>query len=191
MIDYARFANPRAAPAAVLIEAGQHWEPATVARMEVAGARLLHHAGLAMPGQPLPSAEAGPGILDELSTPPAPPTASQDRTVAADNDGPKAIAPVSLEVKSAEVVSAPTSFGSELDIMLTPASAAKFQDFTQAAVGEITQVLINDKVVIEPRILTPITGGHIVISEPDSKLLQDMAEQLTFPEGKILVRLRP
>ncbi|MBY5333903.1 hypothetical protein HFO99_08115 [Rhizobium leguminosarum] len=141
--------------------------------------------------EPLPSAKAGPGILDELSTPPAPPTASQDTTVAADNDGPKAIAPVSLEVKSAEVVSAPTSFGSELDIMLTPASAAKFQDFTQAAVGEITQVLINDKIVIEPRILTPITGGHIVISEPDSKLLQDMAEQLTLPEAKILVRLRP
>ncbi|MBY5347479.1 hypothetical protein HFO96_09060 [Rhizobium leguminosarum] len=141
--------------------------------------------------EPLPSAKAGPGIVDELSTPPAPPTASQDTTVAADNDGPKAIAPVSLEVKSAEVVSAPTSFGSELDIMLTPASAAKFQDFTQAAVGEITQVLINDKIVIEPRILTPITGGHIVISEPDSKLLQDMAEQLTLPEAKILVRLRP
>jgi hypothetical protein len=141
--------------------------------------------------EPLPSAKAGPGILDELSTPPAPPTASQDTTVAADNDGPKAIAPVSLEVKSAEVVSAPTSFGSELDIMLTPESAAKFQDFTQAAVGEITQVLINDKVVIEPRILTPITGGHLVISEPDSKLLQDMAEQLTLPEAKILVRLRP
>ncbi|MGO7370568.1 hypothetical protein ACCT04_17250 [Rhizobium ruizarguesonis] len=139
--------------------------------------------------EPLPSAKAGPGILDELSIPPAPPKTSQ--TVAPDNDGPKAIAPVSLEVKSAKVVSAPTSFGSELDIMLTPESAAKFQDFTQAAVGEITQVLINDKVVIEPRILTPITGGHIVISEPDSKLLQDMAEQLTFPEGKILVRLRP
>ncbi|MGZ2383084.1 hypothetical protein [Rhizobium brockwellii] len=139
--------------------------------------------------EPLPSSKAGPGILDELSIPPAPPKASP--TVAPDNDGPKAIAPVSLEVKSAKVVSAPTSFGSELDIMLTPASAAKFQDFTQAAVGEITQVLINDKIVIEPRILTPITGGHIVISKPDSKLLQDMAEQLTLPEAKILVRLRP
>ncbi|MBY3138410.1 hypothetical protein HFN72_01540 [Rhizobium laguerreae] len=139
--------------------------------------------------EPLPSSKVGPGILDELSIPPAPRKASQ--TVAPDNDGPKAIAPVSLEVKSAKVVSAPTSFGSELDIMLTPESAAKFQDFTQAAVGEITQVLINDKVVIEPRILTPITGGHLVISEPDSKLLQDMAEQLTLPEAKILVRLRP
>ncbi|TBX81762.1 hypothetical protein E0I74_04225 [Rhizobium laguerreae] len=139
--------------------------------------------------EPLPSPKVGPGILDELSIPPAPRKASQ--TVAPDNDGPKAIAPVSLEVKSAKVVSAPTSFGSELDIMLTPESAAKFQDFTQAAVGEITQVLINDKVVIEPRILTPITGGHLVISEPDSKLLQDMAEQLTLPEAKILVRLRP
>ncbi|TBZ19463.1 SecDF P1 head subdomain-containing protein [Rhizobium leguminosarum] len=138
---------------------------------------------------PLPSAKAGQGILDELSTPPAPPKASQ--TVAPHNDGPKAIAPVSLEVKSAKVVSL-TSFGSELDIMLTPESAAKFQDFTQAAVGEITQVLINDKVVIEPRILTPIPGGHIVINgEQDPKLLQVMAEQLALPGAKIVVRLRP
>ncbi|WP_027666189.1 SecDF P1 head subdomain-containing protein [Rhizobium leguminosarum] len=139
---------------------------------------------------PLPSAKAGQGILDELSTPPAPPKASQ--TVTPDNDGPKAIAPVSLEVKSAKVVSALTSFGSELDIMLTPESAAKFQDFTQAAVGEITQVLINDKVVIEPRILTPIPGGHIVINgEQDPKLLKVMAEQLALPGAKIVVRLRP
>ncbi len=53
MIDYARFADPASAPAAVLIEAGQHWEPATVARMETACARLLRHAGMALPGQAL------------------------------------------------------------------------------------------------------------------------------------------
>ena len=142
--------------------------------------------------EPRPSANAGPDILDELSTPPAPPMASQDTTVAADNDGAKAIAPVWLEVKSAKVVSAYTSYGSELDIMLTPESAAKFQDFTQAAIGRQTQVLIDDKVVIEPRILTPITDGRIIISgEPDPKLLHGMAEQLALPGAKILVRIRP
>jgi len=142
--------------------------------------------------EPLPSANAGPGILDELSIPPAPPAASQDTTVATGDDETKAIAPVSLEVKSAKVVSASTSYGSELDIMLTPESAAKFQDFTQAAVGQLIQVLINDKVVVEPRLLTPLTGGRIVISgEPDPKLLHAMADQLALPGARIVVRLRP
>ena len=53
MIDYARFADPDTTPAAVLIEAGQHWEPETVARIELGCARLLRHAEMALPGQPL------------------------------------------------------------------------------------------------------------------------------------------
>ncbi|MGO8119393.1 hypothetical protein AB9F43_33140, partial [Rhizobium leguminosarum] len=57
--------------------------------------------------EPLQSAKAGSGILDELSKPPAPPTASQDTNVAANNDAAKAVAPVSLEVKSAEVTLSP------------------------------------------------------------------------------------
>lgn len=60
MIDYARFTNPATAPTAVLVEAGQHWEPATVARMDLACARLLRHAGLAVPGQALPDEAALP-----------------------------------------------------------------------------------------------------------------------------------
>ncbi|CAH0232080.1 succinylglutamate desuccinylase/aspartoacylase family protein [Roseomonas sp. CECT 9278] len=54
LIDYARFAAPDTAAAAVLIEAGDHWEAATVARMEEACERLLHLAGLAAPRAPLP-----------------------------------------------------------------------------------------------------------------------------------------
>ncbi|GGJ15781.1 hypothetical protein GCM10011320_23900 [Neoroseomonas lacus] len=60
MIDYARFADPATAPAAVLIEAGQHWEPATVARMELGCARLLRHLDMALPGQPLAVEDALP-----------------------------------------------------------------------------------------------------------------------------------
>ncbi len=60
MIDYARFADPDAAPTAVLVEAGRHWQPATVALMELACARLLRHAGLALPGQPLAVEDAPP-----------------------------------------------------------------------------------------------------------------------------------
>ncbi|MBB4276045.1 hypothetical protein [Rhizobium mongolense] len=45
--------------------------------------------------------------------------------------------------------------------MLTPESAAKFQEFTQAAMGRQTQVLINNSVVTEPWIRTPITANRI------------------------------
>ncbi|MGO6818156.1 hypothetical protein [Rhizobium leguminosarum] len=139
--------------------------------------------------EPLPSAKAGPGILDELSIPPAPPKASQ--TVAADNDGPKAIAPVSLEVKSAEVTLSPVSYDHGLNIVLTPESAATFRDFTQAVLGRQTQMLINDKVVMEPWMREPIMDGRIVLAGTDRKDLEALAEQLRVPGAKILVRLRP
>ena len=71
MIDYARFADPDTTPTAVLVEAGRHWEPATGARMERGAARLLRHAGLALPGQPLAVEDA----------PPAPRRARVTRTV--------------------------------------------------------------------------------------------------------------
>lgn len=71
VIDYVRFANPATPPAAVLVEAGQHWEPATVARMDLAASRFLRHAGMAVPGQPLPE----PGDV------PAPRRAKVTRTV--------------------------------------------------------------------------------------------------------------
>ncbi|ASS54674.1 hypothetical protein [Rhizobium leguminosarum] len=141
--------------------------------------------------EPLPSAKAGPSILDELSTPPAPPTASQDTTVAADNDAAKAIAPVSVEVKSAEVTLSPVSYDHGLNIELTPESAVTFRDFTQAVLGRQTQMLINDKVVMEPWMREPIMDGHIVLAETDRKDLEAMAEQLRVPGAKILVRLRP
>jgi predicted deacylase len=60
MIDYARFADPATAPAAILVEAGAHWEPVTVALMERAAARLLRHLGMAMPGAALASDPAPP-----------------------------------------------------------------------------------------------------------------------------------
>jgi predicted deacylase len=73
LIDHDRFADPSTAPAAVLVEAGQHWEPATIERMERAAARALRHAGMARPGQDL-APEA-----DE----PAPRRAEVTRTVTA------------------------------------------------------------------------------------------------------------
>jgi preprotein translocase subunit SecD len=141
--------------------------------------------------EPLPSVKAGPGFLDELSTPPAPPTASQDTTVAADNDAAKAIAPVSLEVKSAEVTLSPVSYDHGLNIVLTPESAAKFRDFTQTVLGRQAQMLISDKVVMEAWMREPIMDGRIVLAGTDRKDLEALAEQLKVPGVKILVRLRP
>ena len=45
LIDYPRFVGAGAA-AAVLVEAGQHWQPETVEVMEAAVAGLLRHAGM-------------------------------------------------------------------------------------------------------------------------------------------------
>ncbi|MDE2005067.1 MAG: succinylglutamate desuccinylase/aspartoacylase family protein, partial [Rhodospirillales bacterium] len=43
LIDYTRFAGPGAAAAANLVEAGRHWEPATVETTLASLAGLLHH----------------------------------------------------------------------------------------------------------------------------------------------------
>lgn len=53
MIDYARFSDPAGSATAILVEAGAHWEPDTVACTEQVCSRLLRHAGLAQPGCPL------------------------------------------------------------------------------------------------------------------------------------------
>lgn len=67
LIDYARFARPDTDAAAVLVEAGDHWEEPTVQRMEQACLRLLHLAGI-MPPQALPPiAPAPPPRLARVS----------------------------------------------------------------------------------------------------------------------------
>jgi predicted deacylase len=45
LIDYGRFTEASAQAACVLVEAGQHWEPATVAQMRASIAALLAHTG--------------------------------------------------------------------------------------------------------------------------------------------------
>lgn len=56
LIDYGRFADPAAAPTAVLTEAGQHWEPATVDMTLASVAGLLRHLGMVGAHPPLPAA---------------------------------------------------------------------------------------------------------------------------------------
>lgn len=57
LIDYHRFVEPKGESACVLVEAGQHWEPATVAQMQATVAGLLHSAGMA-PGADTTAAAA-------------------------------------------------------------------------------------------------------------------------------------
>jgi predicted deacylase len=62
LIDYQRFADPATAPVACLVEAGQHWEPATVEMTRASVAGLLRHTGIV----------ADDAILPPPSAPPAP-----------------------------------------------------------------------------------------------------------------------
>ncbi len=56
LIDHPRFTDPDTGAAACLVEAGQHWQPATVEVMQDTIDALLQHAGLArMPRQPHPA----------------------------------------------------------------------------------------------------------------------------------------
>lgn len=60
LIDYAPFADPAGTRTALLVEAGAHWEAATVATAEACAARLLRLTGLVAPDDPaLGGAPAG------------------------------------------------------------------------------------------------------------------------------------
>ncbi len=55
VIDYGRFADPATPQAAVLVEAGQHWEAATVDMALASVAGLLRHLGMASDHPALPA----------------------------------------------------------------------------------------------------------------------------------------
>jgi predicted deacylase len=65
LIDYGRFADPTDPAAAVLVEAGQHWQPDAVDMTMAAIAGLLHHAGLT---EDTPPPAAAPSRVAEVTT---------------------------------------------------------------------------------------------------------------------------
>lgn len=71
LIDYGAFGDDRAAPVAMLVEAGAHWEAATVATMEATAAALLRRCGVVAPGDevlpPPPAAAPAPSRLAEVT----------------------------------------------------------------------------------------------------------------------------
>jgi predicted deacylase len=54
LIDYRRFADPSTTPVACLVEAGQHWETATVEMTRASVAGLLRHTGIVADSALLP-----------------------------------------------------------------------------------------------------------------------------------------
>ncbi|HEX3350342.1 MAG TPA: succinylglutamate desuccinylase/aspartoacylase family protein [Acetobacteraceae bacterium] len=61
LIDYGRFADPGAPQTAVLVEAGQHWEAATVETMLAAVGGFLRHLKMVTADGPLPPPLPGAG----------------------------------------------------------------------------------------------------------------------------------
>lgn len=67
IIDYTRFGEPGAPCAANLVEAGQHWQPSTVAVALDCIAGLLRNMGMVAPGAPLPAAPTAPQRMAEVT----------------------------------------------------------------------------------------------------------------------------
>ncbi|MGO4561375.1 SecDF P1 head subdomain-containing protein [Rhizobiales bacterium 3FA27D7] len=103
----------------------------------------------------------------------------------------KTVAPVSLKIAKAEVVTDSVSYGAAVKIDMTPDSAGAFRDFTTASVGRQTQLVVDGKVISEPIIREPITGGSVMISVDTATEAQSLARQLSAPGATITVRLAP
>jgi len=69
LIDYPRFADAATPCAASLVEAGQHWDEATVATMFASVGGLLRHLGMMVqhPALPLPEPTAAPRRFAEVT----------------------------------------------------------------------------------------------------------------------------
>ncbi|MFE0017577.1 hypothetical protein ACFWXH_22240 [Mesorhizobium sp. NPDC059054] len=104
---------------------------------------------------------------------------------------PKAIAPISLKIAKAETTRDPLYGETVVSVVLTPDSAKVFGDFTRAAIGQKTQLLIGETVILEPVVREPILQGMITINGFDTTKAQGLAEQLSAPNAAITVRLAP
>lgn len=75
---------------------------------------------------------------------------------------------------------------------LDPSGASRFGDFTSMHIGEVTQIVVDGTVVAQPRILSPITGGSLVVSggfSPENAAA--LARRLSAPDAAIVIRLAP
>nr|WP_180882749.1 hypothetical protein [Mesorhizobium loti] len=103
----------------------------------------------------------------------------------------KAIAPISLKIAKAETTKDPLYGETVVSIVLTPESAKVFGDFTRTAIGQKTQLLVGETVILEPVVREPILQGMITINGFDTTTAQSLAEKLSASNAAITVRLAP
>jgi hypothetical protein len=113
------------------------------------------------------------------------------------NDGDKtstdsggSIAPISLKVAKVKTSVDPAA-GPAVEIALAPESAKALENFTRAALGQKTQLLVDGEVIFEPVVREPIMGGSVTIIGLDSAHAQAIERQLSSSEATIIVRLAP
>jgi preprotein translocase subunit SecD len=113
------------------------------------------------------------------------------------NDGDKtstdsggSIAPISLKVAKVKTSVDPAA-GPAVEIALAPESAKALENFTRAALGQKTQLLVDGEVIFEPVVREPIMGGSVIINGLDSAHAQAIERQLSSSEATIIVRLAP
>lgn len=144
--------------------------------------------------EPLPENNTKPSIdLDQYRPKTEANTASSlnqnDRATATTDSGGD-IAPISLKVAKAKTSVDPAA-GPAVEIALTPESAKAFEDFTRAALGQKTQLLVDGDVIFEPVVREPIAGGNVTINGLDSSQAKMLERQLSSSEATIIVRLAP
>ncbi|MGV1957255.1 SecDF P1 head subdomain-containing protein [Agrobacterium sp. 22-214-1] len=123
----------------------------------------------------------------DVDTPPSPSPTDGGNASA---DGARDIAPISLKVASVKTSVDPAA-GPAVEIALTPESAKAFEDFTRAALGQKTQLLVDGDVIFEPVVREPIMGGRVTISGLDSAQALTVERKLSSSEAAIIVRLTP
>ena len=94
-----------------------------------------------------------------------------------------------LNIASASAKRDPRIRGPVLSIELDQASKKDFAAFTAAHVGDKTELRLDGKVLAEPVIREPITGGSLQINGPDwtDVVASDLAKQLSKPDARIEV----
>lgn len=132
-----------------------------------------------------PLAPAQPLDLDKYSA------ASGSSSPTAPAEPQKVIAPVSLKVAKAETTRDPLYGETVVSVVLAADSAKAFGDFTTAAIGRKTQLLVGETVILEPVVREPIVEGKITVSGFDATTAKGLAEQLSAPGATITVRLAP
>ncbi|MBO0133610.1 SecDF P1 head subdomain-containing protein [Agrobacterium burrii] len=100
------------------------------------------------------------------------------------------IAPISLKVAKVKS-SVDHAAGPTVEIALTPESAKAFGDFTRAALGQKTQLLVDGDVISEPVVREPIMGGSVTVNGLDSAQALAIEQRLSSSEATIIVRLAP